>query len=524
MRAAIDNCKASADRHQCDERNGGCSNCERYGVSCPGYQDKFDVLLRLRTPSGAGLPRAKSPPSTRGEDRGDSEKALRDHQRLDRASVASQNTCPTSTINRHIGLDLDYVALSMYYRSNCVDGSAIWSLEHIRTQGNGCLFAAIKVLGNIAIFQRWSLPDGSVTVSRGYFEAIQLLNSALASPSEAPKDSTLLATMIMTAVETKAAPSQSLHYWEMHTKGAAALLQLRGVDQVTSRLGSALFFQVSNQLTTTCILAGRRIPQELQRLRNAVRVHLIDPAHPVWKYQGAMFRFTDFVAAARTDVSELEIQDTQHIIANALAIYTDLLAVFRDAGSVWQYDISPSTKYRSLIKYEHVYHTVLAAQLWNGHRAAIVILCTIVIKIANRLPGRVVLDKEAQLFSEKAAHIINEVAVDTIAAVPQALTLIRSRAAHHTPPSLGNGHDLCDGRLAQHVPVFQETQADSQALPYMHGCPLQWSVYFAAKCEFVAPHIRECLLDVLEGAAKTIKVQQWRILAEKLRARVAESS
>ena len=482
-------------------------------------------MLRLRTSSGAGLPRAKSFRSTRGEDREDSEKTLRDHQGLDRASVASENTYRTSTINRHIGLDPDYVALAMYYCSNCVDGSAVWSLEHIRIQGNGCLFAAIKVLGNLAILQKWSLPDGSKTISRGYFDAIQLLNSALASPPEAQKDSTLLATMIMSAIETKAAPSQSLHYWEMHTKGAAALLQLRGVDQVTSRLGSALFFQVSSQLTTTCILAGRRIPQELHRLRNAARAHLIDSAHPVWKYQGAMFRFTDFVGATRTDVSELDIQDTQQIIANALSIYTDLRAVFRDAGSVWQYDISPSAKFRSVITYEHVYHTVLAAQLWNGYRAAIVILCTIVIRIANHLTGRVVLDKETQLFSEKAASILNEIAVDTIAAVPQALTLIQSRAAHHTPPSLGNRHDICDGRLAQHAPVFHETQPDSQALPYMHGCSLQWSVYLAAKCEFVAPHIRECLLDALENAAKMLKVRQWQILAEKLRSelgRVAE--
>ena len=413
----------------------------------------------------------------------------------------------------------------MYYCSHCVDGSAVWSLEHIRTQGNGCLFAAIKVLGNIAIFQKWSLPDGSKTISRGYSEAIQLLNSALALPLESRKDSTLLATMIMSAIETKAAPSQSLDYWEVHTKGAAALLQLRGADQVTSRLGSALFFQVSSQMTTTCILAGRRIPQELHRLRNATSAHLVDPAHPVWKYQGAMFRFTDFIAATCTDVSELGIQDTQQIIADALSIYTELLAVFRDAGSIWQYDRSPSTRFRSLIDYEHVYHTVLAAQLWNGYRAAIVILCTVVVRIANCLPGRVVLNKKAQLFSEKAARIINEVAVDTIAAVPRALTLIRSRTAHHTPPSLRNGHDLCDGRLAQHAPVFQETQPDSQALPYMHGCPLQWSVYFAAKCEFVAPRVRECLLDILENAAKTMKIQQWKILAEKLRPelrRVAE--
>lgn len=97
----------------------------------------------------------------------------------------------------------------MYYSSYCVDGSAGWSLL---TQGNGCLFAAIKVLGDMINHQKWSLPIGSDSITRGYFDAIQLLNSALGSPSESRADSTLLATMIISAIETKAAPSQSSIY------------------------------------------------------------------------------------------------------------------------------------------------------------------------------------------------------------------------------------------------------------------------------------------------------------------------
>jgi hypothetical protein len=424
--------------------------------------------------------------------------------------MTGENTNRSPTIERPLHLGLDDVALAMYYSSQCVDGSAVWSLEDVRSQGNGCLFAAIKSLGSVTYLQKWSLPGGSATLWRGYLHAVQLLNSALASPSESQTDSTLLATIIMSAVEAKAAPSQSTAYWEVHTKGAAALLELRGVDQVTSRLGSALFFQASSHMTTVCILAGRRIPEELHRLRIATRAHLISPAHPLWKYQGAMFRFTDFVAAARIDISVLAVHDVQCIVADALSIYTELQEVFRDASSAWQYERSPSTRFRNLVAYEHVYPTILAAQLWNGYRAAVIILCSVVARIASRLPSRVGFDKPAQLFLDKAVCIIHQIANDTISAVPRPLSSIRSIADRLTPFPPGRG-------LAQHAPVFQETRSESQAVPIMHGCQLQWSVYFAANCEFVARPVRECLLDILENAARSMEIQQWKVSAKKLR-------
>lgn len=425
----------------------------------------------------------------------------------------SDNPRRALMIDRPLHLDSNDVALAMFYSSHCVDGSAVWPPWHLQSRGNGCLFAAVKVLGTITYLQKWSLPDGQATIRRGYADAIQLLNVALASPSQAQTDSTLLATMIMSAIETQAAPSQSSDYWEVHTKGAAALLQLRGASQVTSRLGSTLFFQVTKFMTTACILSGRRIPEELHRLRKATRAHLVDPAHPVWKYQGAMFRFTDFVAETRTDVSKLETQDLQQIVADALSIYNELVAIFEGASSVWQYERVPSVRFGRMVDYEHVYQTVLATQLWSGYRAAVIILCTMVARISNCLPSQVGFDTPVKQFMHKAIEIINDAAVDTIAAVPRPTPLVHSSA---TAP-LGYGHDSSDGNLTQHAPVFQETQPDSQAIPHMHGCPLQWSVYYAANCEFVARPIRECILGILEHAAKTMQIQQWKISAENIK-------
>ncbi|KAH7304569.1 hypothetical protein B0I35DRAFT_516764 [Stachybotrys elegans] len=494
-------------RVKCDERAGGCYNCERYGAACPGYQDRFDVMLRLR------LPQPQTSLGLRTHDGWTPQEVLRGQQFLDNACATPNSTWCTLTIDRPLGLDFDDIGLAMYYSSHCIDGSPMWSQEHMQARGNGCLLAAVKVLGKITYLRKCSLLDGPTTVWRDYIGAVQLLNSALASPWESRTDSTLLATMIMSAIESMAAPSRSTDYWEVHTNGAAALLQLRGANQVTSRLGSTLFFQTCSNITTACILAGRKIPGDLYRLRNATQTLLIDPAHPVWKYQGAMFRFTDFVAATRSSLSGLQAQHVQHIITEALSIYTELLAVFRGADVVWQYASVPSTRFHGLVDYEHVYQTVLASQLWNGYRTALILLCTVVARIANCFPRQAGLDEAAQQFLDSAVGIINQVAVETIAAVPPPVPQMRSKASN----ILGSVHSFSDDELESHTRVFWETRPDTQAVPYMHGCQLQWAVYFAANCEFVIQPARGFLLDVLENAAKMMAIQQWKVSAAKLR-------
>lgn len=141
--------------------------------------------------------------------------------------------------------------------------------------------------------------------------------------------------------------------------------------------------------------------------------------------------------------------------------------------------------FRELIDYEHVHQTLLASQMCNGYRIAVVSLCTAVFRIAKYLPDHRVLDQPAQLFLQDVVRIVNEAATETIAAVAQALTLIRSGPAHYAPPPRGT-RNLSDSRVAPQIRVFHEMQPDSQALPCMHGCLLQWAVYFAADCEFVA--------------------------------------
>lgn len=415
----------------------------------------------------------------------------------------------------------DQIILGSFYTHYCVDGSTISSLDHIRRQG--CLFAAIKVLGNLEISRRWLLRNDLETTTLSYLNATRALNAALASPEQATRDSTLLATMILTAVETKIAPSHTLDYWEAHTHGASALLAMRGVSQVRSRLGSALYFQVSSIMVTNCLLSGRRIPQSLLELRSCLTTCVFDTDHPVWKQQGFSFRLTEL--AASVHMMEHDCSEAQMLCECAAEIYTDLLSVFEGAAPAWHYRKVPCSRFPHLLDYEHVYQSVLATQTWNEYRLVLLVLCALVIRISNRFPGKLHLRPQSQDLVSNASRLINEAALETVAAVTQSIALIADKAAEPLPPFTLNDWQaryLCSQRSAEHLSVFHGGVEDQQSLPYMYGCSLQWAVYFAADCEFVDYNIRLCLLDILESAGRSMQVTQWQILAERLRQAIKE--
>lgn len=438
------------------------------------------------------------------------------------------------TIDDALHMEPDDLGLAMYYSSHCVDGSKIWPADALRQQGNGCLYAAVKVLGNVALVQQWTLPNDLQAMSRSYVSAIRLLNQALASPKECLADSTLLATLILGALEIKAAPSRSTDSWKIHIKGAAALLSLRGPSQVTSRLGSALYFQVSTYATSTCIMASERVPESVKKLREAAKAYLLDGNHPSWKYQGATFRFTDLMADLAASASDRDPHRMSLLIDRAHSVYQDLKAIFTGADSGWQYTVVPSDRFLPVVNYEHVYPTILSSQIWNGSRAAIVSVCSAAAHLGTLLPRNFPLSPASRAFVDSCVHIINMTSVEILAAVPRASTLNRSQKPSDSIPdsksnpinpmsgrshaTIVNEHALAEHALAEHAPVFREDRPDSQAVPYMNGCQMQWSVYFAARCRFVARPARVYLVEILDNAARTMEIAQWKTTARQLRA------
>jgi hypothetical protein len=116
-----------------------------------------------------------------------------------------------------------------------------------------------------------------------YTTALRNINAALASPSDATKDSTLVAIMVLAMFETTAGAFQlSLKAYTQHINGAAALVKLRGRSQLRTRVGIGIFVQVTSHLLVSCVQRDLPIPTEIVELREEAfgkSTNLILPPH-----------------------------------------------------------------------------------------------------------------------------------------------------------------------------------------------------------------------------------------------------
>lgn len=516
----------AANPFQCDERSGGCMRCERYGIDCPGYQDPFDVLLRHQD---------------NGKVTSDDQTSVREFGRDREHPVPLSTQVPGFTtmsrpfLMRQPTLDIDQLALGAYYSAYCVSSSTLVSLEHLRKQGNGCLWAAIKMLGMIQLYQERQWTCGGSPLLKQYSEATALLNEALYSPLELREDRTLLATLMLSVVEMKQSPDFTLHYWLMHMTGAAALMNLRGADQILSRLGAALYLQISSQIVIYSILGQKPIPQALQDLRAKIQPYVMVNGHPLWDWHGLMYRFADFWANApdTSKSDDLVHVDAESIILEALSIHNDMELIFQKAGIYWQYSTQAGDGFLPLINHEHIYHSLLTARIWNDRRVATILLFTVIARIAGpgsvEMPLKLDAKYDSHYLKAYAYETIQETAKETLAAVPQTLAGLKGKVFEIRQQSslIFNSIDvqglrLCESSSEYDEHVFNQRQAhqnlrSSATLPYMDTCRVQWAVYFAVQCEFVHPLIRSHLLQVLETSGKILQMQQWQILAEKVR-------
>ena len=111
------------------------------------------------------------------------------------------------------------------------------------------LIAAMKAVGIAGVAHTAKAPSLLKNARYLYMKAIQGTNAALKSPTLVKKDSTLTAIMILSIYETVTGCTQdSIRDWADHVKGAAALLKLRGREQLKTPRGRRMFLQIVSSL------------------------------------------------------------------------------------------------------------------------------------------------------------------------------------------------------------------------------------------------------------------------------------
>ena len=248
---------------------------------------------------------------------------------------------------------------------------------------NDNTLASMKALGLAGFSNAAHAPKLMIEAREQYLRAIRLTNTALRSPADVKKDSTLLAVVILGMFETVTGRNRrSLEAWASHVKGASALLKLRGPEQMMTPGGRRMFGQVTTSLVTACLQNQLELPEYILELRDEAAKYQ-PPNDPVWLFYEFMVQFTKF----KGQVDHRKITDPSVILARALELDEMSLHICSNVPPGWEYktiytDQDPDIIYAG---YYHVYGNFGFAQIWNGIRTFRILLHEI---IQNILLGK----------------------------------------------------------------------------------------------------------------------------------------
>jgi hypothetical protein len=289
-----------------------------------------------------------------------------------------------------------------------------------QTQGDEHLLASMYAVGLASFSNHIHSPALTARARKGYMTALNLTNAALRSPTDAKKDSTLFAIMILGIYEIVAGTNaQSVLAWTSHVNGAAALVDYRGIEQFNSEAGQRLFYQVISNLMISCLQRTTRMPQRIIELRNAAAKIMITQ-QPIWNVANNVIDFTSF----RADVRECRLRGSREIIERALEIDKQFSDTFTDPPSDWMYESVFTDEDPHLVwnKSYHRFRHDWAPPIWNGMRTCRIMLHETIrdqlLSSASAI-SPAYMPAEADALESRSVSVCVEMGRDVMRSVPQ---------------------------------------------------------------------------------------------------------
>ena len=214
------------------------------------------------------------------------------------------------------------------------------------------LSASIEAVGLASLSNELGSLELSERARKRYVHAIQATNKVLQDAAKARKDSTLIAVLLLSLYEVMTCTTRpAMCLWENHVKGAMALIQLRGRQQMQSQLG----LQLLNQATASVAISSHRrkseVPPELVTLVARALQHAPED-DPSWSFRLISMRSANLRAA----IEKGSLSDPDVIIAAALELDRDFVAWSRTLPPSWQYETHFMDQDNSNLVYEARYH------------------------------------------------------------------------------------------------------------------------------------------------------------------------
>jgi hypothetical protein len=378
-----------------------------------------------------------------------------------------------------------------------------------RTDMDEHLFASIRAVGIAGFSTVANSPLLMKDARKDYSTALNLVNTALRSPTDVQKDSTLLAVMVLSFFESVTGFNQrSLQAWAQHIHGAAALVKLRGYEQLRSPEGLRLFNQVTASLLMSCVHRELEIPTEILELRTEAG-RQIDPSDPAWRLQNILIAFASFRCSLRHGPPS----DISSILAAALELDGAFLELFNSVPAAWKYEVistdsgweNPELVFNGCPNY-HVYRDFGVAQSWNSMRSCRILLNRAIRDVLLRgfaaKPPVFVASEHTVLF-QAATDMLFQLRDDILASVPQYLGCggnTPGRSELLDPSSLA-----LSGTISRQSMVKPSDQTPSSRAS--GGYFLIWPLYLVGAMDITTEPMRLWIIERLQFIGRSEGIQ-----------------
>lgn len=260
------------------------------------------------------------------------------------------------------------------------------------------------------------MPNAQSAARQSYVKALRLMNKAIQNPELAKKDSTMLAILLLDLYEkiTNNEP-QYEGAWAAHLQGALTLVKLRGEKQFEDPIALSMLVRVTMNEIISCVASHRPIPEEIMALRANIAAHSSSP-DPKSRESDLMIDF----AALRHELEDGDMSDNEAITA-IRDLDGRFLELLLDVQPTWQYKtVQVEEKSRHHWQaHHHIYPCEQIGQMWNMLRFARILLNESILSRCLEVEEGGSQHSKTPSLHQEAAQIIESMASDICASVPQ---------------------------------------------------------------------------------------------------------
>ncbi|KAL2818391.1 hypothetical protein BJX63DRAFT_73609 [Aspergillus granulosus] len=476
---------------RCDQGRPTCSQCAKGNRVCPGYRDELSLMFRdesqqvvRKAKTGSSGRRNKktttvaskkpsspearnsSSPSTVGKDSPPTESTSSPPINVGGDFADFNEFEEVQLINEEQLLQQGFVhvprkvqpswkltvdeAVNYFLRHNVWPGAMFIMIEPKSGHPSATLseqaqMAALVSVGTVMLSRLRRSKALEIVAEREYGHALTLLTRAVCDEEQSRANSTLSTVLLLAIFEVITTRElKNIEKWTNHIYGAAALLELRGPEQLQTEEGLKLFVQLRFQIIMSCLQRGMRVPQSLLECTK-IAMYL---RPQVDAYCDRLICITGKLSNLRADIHEKVIKDVNEKLSAAYALEAELLAWVAAGPPNFQYTTYTCSSVEQWTRMfgnkpfpyntqYHVYRDLWICHTWNQYRCARVIVCEIILSCLRRLSAAspaMAMSKELQTHCARIRNIVRELVGDICASAAYHLGVEGSPAAAFAVP------------------------------------------------------------------------------------------